>query len=268
MPKRATRSGTQSIERAIRILKAVAERGEIGWRPTDIAEYCGLEKTTAHRMLKSLAAERLLRQRAGDRRYIPGPMLFELASALPAYMGFRDAMHDELVTIARRHNCYALLHLKSGVESVCIDRVGTSRVHPLTIVGTRRPLTESTAGVAMLLAMPKKQRDQALEAIQKASRAQQATRRATIYKRILDQSRQAGCAYSEGDVVPGLGAVAVAIADASGKPCIAIGVMGSISQVAGERLAKTAAALHKDARRIGREFAQHIAALKTELDGE
>ena len=31
------RSGTQSIERTVRLLKAVAERKDIGWRLTDLA---------------------------------------------------------------------------------------------------------------------------------------------------------------------------------------------------------------------------------------
>ena len=152
------RKGTQSIQRSVLLLKAVAERRDIGWRLGDLAQYCCLEKTTAHRMLKCLVAERLLRQRSEDRRYIPGPLLFELATSLPAYMGFRDAVHADLESIARRLNSIAFLHLRAGNEAVCIDRAGNASVNPLTVIGTRRPLTLSTAGVAILIAMSRRER--------------------------------------------------------------------------------------------------------------
>lgn len=262
------RTGTQSIERTIRILKAIAERKNIGWRTTDLAKHCGLEKTTTHRILRCLAAERLLRQREGDRRYIPGPVLFELASALPSYMGFRDALHQELVGIARRYDCIAFLHLRSGIEIVCIDRVGTSNVHPLTVVGTRRVLTESTAGVAMLLAMSKEERDATLASIQKLGKGKQATRQAIAYRRVWEKSRKAGYAISSGDVVSGMGALAIALLDPAGCPCITIGIMGPMAQITGDKLNRCYTSLLKDSRRIAREYAALIAGLATELDAK
>lgn len=262
------RSGTQSIERAIRLLKAVAERRDIGWRPTDLARHCEMEKTTTHRILRSLANGRLLRQRAGDRRYIPGPLLFELASAVPAYMTFRDLLHVELIALARRYRCIALLHLKSGMESVCVDTSGTSSVHPLTVIGTRRPITESTAGVAMLLAMSPSDCEDVLGRVYKDERFSPATKRARIYRRILEQSREAGFAYSEGDVIPGLGAIAIALPGSHERPRIAVSLMGPLTQIAGERLSRTASALQKEARRIGKEYANQIEDLGSELEDD
>lgn len=264
------RSGTQSIQRTVMILKAVAERKDIGWRLTDLALYCGLGKTTSHRILKCLVAERLIRQRAGDRRYVPGPLLFELASSLPSHMAFRDALHQELDAIARRHNGFAFLHLRSGEETVCVDRVGTSSVNPLTVIGTRRPLTESTAGVAILLAMDKRSCDAALALIRRSKRAtsESARRRATVYKTILAQSRRRGYAFSLGDVVSGLGAIAQPLHDGKNRPFGALGLMGPVSQFAGDKLPKLAALLQRDAQRIERNQAQLIAELSLDSDAD
>ena len=75
----ASRSGTQSIERAVRVLTEVTARSRFGWRPTDLAARCGLDRGTTHRILACLVRERLVQQRAVDGHYLPGPLLFELA---------------------------------------------------------------------------------------------------------------------------------------------------------------------------------------------
>ncbi len=244
--------GTQSIQRTILILKTVAERKEIGWRLTDLAAHCGLEKATAHRILACLAAERLLQQRPGDRRYVPGPLLFELALALPAYAAFKEAVHEELLRIANRADAIAFLHLRSGEETICVDRVGRSQVQPLTVIGTRRPMTESTAGVAMLLAMPKPAQEQLLESIQGGSRAG-TERRTLVYRKILSKSRRYGFGISRGDVVPGLAAIALPVVDAMKRPFATISVMGPLTSFDEDRIQKIARMLAGEARRIERE---------------
>jgi len=43
------RSGTQSLERGALLLKELAARGTLGWRLSDLAKRCELDKGTAHR---------------------------------------------------------------------------------------------------------------------------------------------------------------------------------------------------------------------------
>src|SRR5919106_3409986 len=74
--------GTQTVGRAVSLLREVAARGSFGWRLTDLAAHCGLDKATAYRMLKCLEEERLVKRRASDRHYLPGPLLFELGLTL------------------------------------------------------------------------------------------------------------------------------------------------------------------------------------------
>ena len=259
------RKGTQSIQRSVLLLKAVAERRDIGWRLGDLAQYCGLEKTTAHRMLKCLVAERLLRQRSEDRRYIPGPLLFELATSLPAYMGFRDAVHADLESIARRLNSIAFLHLRAGNEAVCIDRAGNASVNPLTVIGTRRPLTLSTAGVAILLAMSRRERRDIMATIVVNANTDSLKRRVAVYRKIFRESEQLGYGISLGDVVPGLGALAVPLLNAAGQPFGAVSVMGPLAQYAEGRLEKLTTVLHRDAQRISQQRAKLISEMSPQL---
>ena len=82
------RSGTQSIERAILLLKELSSRGSFGWRLSDLAQRCQMDVGTTHRILACLGKERLVHRRPSDRHYLPGPMLFELGLSQTALLGF------------------------------------------------------------------------------------------------------------------------------------------------------------------------------------
>ena len=74
-------SRVQSIERAFAVLAALTD-GPVG--VTDVAERADLPKSTAARMLASLAREGAVEQVPGDTRYRLGPRMEALASAFGA----------------------------------------------------------------------------------------------------------------------------------------------------------------------------------------
>ena len=74
-------SRVQSIERAFAVLGALAD-GPIG--VTEVADRAELPKSTAARLLASLAREGVVEQVPGDTRYRLGPRLVTLAAADPA----------------------------------------------------------------------------------------------------------------------------------------------------------------------------------------
>lgn len=95
-----TQHGTQSIERALRILRELAARGEFGWRLSDLAARCEVDKGTLHRVLSCLMRERFVQQRSADKHYFPGPMLFELGLSLPGYAAFQQACELRMARFA------------------------------------------------------------------------------------------------------------------------------------------------------------------------
>lgn len=70
--------GTQSLERAIALLRAVADAGTGGARLADLMAGVGLSKATAHRLLMALAREGLVEQDGRSKRYHLGPDLVAL----------------------------------------------------------------------------------------------------------------------------------------------------------------------------------------------
>ena len=70
--------GTQSLERALALLRAVADHGADGARLSDLMSATSLSKATAHRLLTALARERFIDQDPSNRRYHLGPELDSL----------------------------------------------------------------------------------------------------------------------------------------------------------------------------------------------
>jgi len=250
------RYGTQVIERTVLVLRELAARGSFGWQLADLATTCNLDRGTTHRILACLIRERLARQRAIDRHYVPGPLLFELGLSLPAMSAFQAASATPLARVARRLGGVALLHLRSGNDFVCAARVGTVTIKALTIdVGTRRPLIVSAGGLAILAAMAK---DEARAAIDDNLKrvARFGAGRLRALRRVIRQSLGCGYGVSQGEIVPGISAFGVAIRDTEGRAFASISIVGNSSDFPPSRTSEVIPTLEREALIIGREAAR------------
>jgi len=250
--------GTQSISRALTLVRAVSTRPQLGWRLTDLAAHCGFDKGTAHRMLAGLARERMVQQRAGDRHYVPGPLLYELGLAVPQWSAFKAAATPALARLAKNTGAVVFLFLLSGEEFVCAARIGSTTLKGLSIeVGTRRPLAVSAMGAAMLLALPEARRRAVTAANLKQTEPFGAARLEGV-KKMLRRSERYGFGVNLADVVPGINAFGVPLFDQSGKVFAAIGLAAAVQAFPRSRLAETGTLLRAEARRIERDCAAEI----------
>lgn len=232
------------MARGIRLLRVLATRGEIGWRLSDLAVACGLDKGTAHRMLAALVQERLAQQRAADKRYLAGPLLYELGLSQPGQHAFQAAAETQLAAWARRLNANALLFLRSGNEYVCSVRTGPAKLPGLMVDrGTRRPLFTSVGGVAILQALPADEAREVLENNIAQELAKRGGARLGLLATMRERSRQQGFGVNLGDVVAGLHAFAVPLADPDGRVFAALGLMGTAQRFPATQLAEIHAEL-------------------------
>ena len=228
------RSGTQSIERAVLMLKELAAQPNFGWRATDLAARCGLDRATVQRILGSLARSRLAQRRAGDKRYTIGPLLFELSVGLTPMDELHRLADEAIDALARRSRAVAFFYLRSGDDFTCLARAGTAAIQSLMFeVGTRRPLMSSAGGVAILLAMPAEQAAQSL-AENRARLARWDTPMEGI-ERIWQDSLRAGRAINSAATVAGWNALALPVRDAAGAPLGAVMLAGIAEQFPGTR---------------------------------
>lgn len=250
-PGRA-RTGTQSIERAVELLEEITARSRFGWRPTDLAARCGLDRGTTQRMLACLVRARLVQQRARDRHYLPGPLLFEMALCLPAHAHFQVAVQERIDRIARRSRGYALMCVRSGEDTVCMANAGTPAYLGTAFeVGTRRPLTATAAGVAVLIALARPQARAIVEKQLRATPVRGEPDREAL-RRMWRRSEGTDFAVNAGFTARGVNAVGVPLRDADGSPFGSLALASVASDLPASLLAETAQALYEDARGIER----------------
>lgn len=222
------RAGTQSLGRGIRLMRMIAARPDFGWRLSDLAAACNQDKATVHRMLACLVEERMVEQRASDRHYLPGPLMYELGLALARHAEFQRHAEASVSAFARRMAGIALLMLRSGNEYVCSVRAGTLPLAALLDKkGTRRPLFTSVGGIAILQAMAAKQARAVLLDNVAQEIARHGTGRLDALQKMRGRSDRHGFGVNLGDVVAGLHAFAVPVRNGHGEAFAALCLMGT-----------------------------------------
>ena len=222
----ARRSGTQSIERAMLMMRELANRGRFGWGMWDLAARCGLSRATTHRILACLVRERLVQQRGSDRHYLPGPLVFELSLAMPAYAEFQAACRAPLTRLSKRFGALTILHLRSANDWVCAAHAG-----PLVYVGaglevgTRRPLLSTAGGAAILIALDGAEAratiDQNLVQLEHLGKA-----RLERLQKMIERSVTLGYAFNQSESTDGVHAFGLALRDPAGKVFGALALSG------------------------------------------
>lgn len=217
------RDGTQSVRRSICLLRILSTHTATGWRLSDIAQEAGLDHTTVHRILASLVQERFVTRVAGSKRYALGPLAFELGLAAAPYYSMERMAAPFLVNLAIETGSIVFLNVLSGFDSVCVARYeGRSALKAYTVeVGTRRPLSLSAGGVAMLICMSRAEQNEAeLRNLQSIARG--GHERKVAVRRMLKRSRRLGYGLNLEDIIQGIAALGVAIRSSTGGPVASI----------------------------------------------
>jgi IclR family acetate operon transcriptional repressor len=216
-------SRVQSIERAFAVLGALTD-GPIG--VTEVAERVGLPKSTAARMLASLAREGAVEQVPGETRYRLGSRIETLATGLVATRSVVSVARPHLAELAASIGEAAGLSIPDEREVHYIDQVDSS--NPVGIrdwTGSRVPMHAVSSGLVFLA-------HRSTAAIERylAEPLLALTPRTTVDPDVLRERLRAvalaGFAWVNDEFADGISSVAAGIADASGEVVAAVHVHG------------------------------------------
>jgi IclR family acetate operon transcriptional repressor len=248
MNSRKAYAGTQAVQRAVRLLKALgSEKRE----PTlaDLVRSVGLNKTTAYRLLTALEAEGLVERGAGD-GYRLGPELVALGGRALGAADLREAAREELTALAKKTRETAHLEVRVGAETLILDEVmGSHRVGTTPSLGTRWPAHATSTGKVLLAALGASDLDAVLLAPLPALTPRTITGKAAL-RRELRRVRERGYATGIEELEPGFMAVAVPVHARDGQVVAAVGIDGPRVRLDPERLAAIARTLPPYAARI------------------
>ncbi len=144
--------GAQLLDRAAMVLQLLGEDSVQGWKLSDLARAAGLSAPTCHRILSALARHQLVAQSPDGRLYRLGLEFFRLGVKAADGPGLRQITRPSLIRIAATTGDIALLMVRSGLNSVCVDRLESDYlIETLTGgIGGSVPLGVGTGSQAMM----------------------------------------------------------------------------------------------------------------------
>lgn len=141
--------GIQSVDRAVEALEALAATGtaSVG----QVAERLDVHKSTASRILSSLASHGLVEQRDAGGTYALGFGLVRLASAVTSRLDFSQIAQRLCDQVAEELSLTANVAVLDDVHAVNVSQaVGTGLLAPRHYVGLRTPGHATSSGKMLL----------------------------------------------------------------------------------------------------------------------
>ena len=254
MPARQPYPGTQTVVRAVALLKAFSdERPELGLR--ELAQIAGLNKTTTYRLLTALESEGMLtRNRAGD-AYRLGPEAIALGGRALRSNDLRSASRSALEALVDATGETATLEVLIDDQVLILDEV-TGQQHVLSMaqfVGTHWPSHATSTGKVLLAHLSDAQR----KAVVRPRLSRYTPHTLTTLSRLRDELarvRAQGYATAIEELELGFVAVGAPVRNHDGTVVAAISLSGPSVRLAKDRLPSLAQLVVQSADRISHQL--------------
>lgn len=249
-------SGSQTVSRAIKLLRLIACGQERGVRLVDLERMSGLSRPTVHRLLKTLVNEEAVVQDPETRRYLIGQEVTLLGLARTRKFPLLGMADPFMAELAERVNDTVFLSIRHGHDSICIGRkTGTHPIQVLSIeVGSRRPLGIGVSGVAILSSLSTEECEK-LTVENEPRLIVNKTQVSDVLARVAN-ARHRGYAHATYGIMPGTSAIAVPVITVTGLPLGAITVTAMAERLNKDRLDMVVPAMQYAAKNIARRYAQ------------
>lgn len=210
-PDANQRRGLQLVGRVADILRAL-ETYCSGATLAQLSAAAGLQKSTTHRVLGALEAERLVSRGPGGFRL--GPLLARLGAVSSKTL--RDEIRPYMTR--RPQDLQETVAILDGEGVRFIDQItGPQRLRAVSAIGQVSPLHCTANGKALLAALPRQQASGLLPARVPALTKHTITSERELYKE-LDEIALTGLALDREEHTEGICAVGVTVRDAFGAP--------------------------------------------------
>ena len=237
-PTRTTRI-VEVADRTIRALEALGD-SPAGLGVTELGRHLGVDKSTAHRLLMTMAARGFVRLNAQTQRYQLGLRLVGLGAVAAHGVEVTDVARPIIEALRDDTGEAASLAVLSEGEVLFLAKATSAGA--LTVnhgVGTRLPAHASALGKVLLAGAGARDSEQVDRVI--AQRGLPPNTPRTIAKpddlrRHLVQVADRGWALDDEEFALGLRCMAAPVRDASGVVVAAVGISGPTTRVTLERI--------------------------------
>jgi DNA-binding IclR family transcriptional regulator len=247
----ASRQHIQSVERAAALLRAVATMAPGEASLGALAERCGLNRSTAWRLLSTLQAQRFVERDQATNSYRIGFAAQQLAGsdADPLVR----SVHPILGELAAATGETASLAVPQGLALVYVDQVVSPSVLSADWLGRAVALHATSTGKAYLAWLPPDEVATVLPA-----RLERHTSTTIVDERAfrdeLARTRRRGYGVCRGELETMLWGVSAPVLNAAGRPIAVVSIWGSSVRIAEDRFPTLGPLAVEAALRVGREL--------------
>ncbi|SEL08622.1 DNA-binding transcriptional regulator, IclR family [Bosea lupini] len=245
-------SGSQSVDRALRLLALVGRESASGLPLSEIVGESGLNKPTVRRLLLALMRAGLVEQDARTRRYHLGEETFVLGLlcgqrhglldlAMPSLRALSDTTQDTSFFSIRRDRFAICLHREEGTWPV--------RTHALQ-AGDQHPLGVGAGSLAMLALMPDAESTAMIEANRAVLAARYPAYSPAQLITDIALARQQGFALNPGRIVTNSWGIGVGVRYPDGRVAGALSIAAIDSRMQPQRQDELGALLRHEARQV------------------
>lgn len=251
--------GIRSIARLVQLLKEIAKSGTRGATLSDLVVATGLSYSTTHRILRCLIDLDLALKDPRTRRYSLGHLVYELGIAAVPRINLREVCEPIVSRIADRTGDSVYLHVRSGLDVLCIDRKsGKSPIKTHVFdIGSRRPLGVGCGGIALLAPLPEEEIEEIVHTVAPRLSEWRVTPRSVLLA--VARAKQVGYAATEGAVVKWVNGVSIPFGGRHGLPQATISVTTISPRLPKSRVVELVAMLRGEIREMEQRLMAKIA---------
>ncbi|MDP8920502.1 MAG: IclR family transcriptional regulator [Pseudomonadota bacterium] len=244
--------GSQSVDRALRLLALVGREAERGAQLSDIVEESGLNKPTARRLLLALMRAGLIEQETRSRRYYLGEEAYVLGTLASRRHGLLELSLESLRNLSEATMDTSFVSVRRGNYAVCLHREeGTYpvRTHALQ-AGNQHPLGIGAGSLAMLAALDDSEIERVLAANRKVLEIQYANYSVEQIWDDVARARDQGYALNPGRIFAGSWGMGAAIMFPDGRVAGALSIAAIDSRMTAARQPELAHRMKSEVERI------------------
>ncbi len=230
-----------SVEKAVLLLECLHETGR--WLTLgEICELSGLSKSTVHALLTAMMVSHIVEQDNTTGKYYLGYHLFELGCGAEEWWHVKNVAlpHMRKITDETGESIYLAKRCVHDVLLV-VEASETSDFFRVSApVGSRLPLYCSSQGKSILAQLPREEQISCLRRMDLVQLTPHTKVEMEDILQDLEQVKKLGFSMEQGEVVTGMGSIAVPIYDSEGYCEYAIAVVYmSHKEISAEKMKAT-----------------------------
>lgn len=255
----------RAVSRAVALLMALADGPHsLGV----LAARCELSKTTAFRLLGTLATSYLVVQDENRGVYSLGPGCLRFLEAMTGPdSGLGLVAGPELEQVRRLTGETTTLHVRVGGQRICVAELPSHQPIRYTAgIGVAAPIHVGSAGKVLLGFLPPETRDMVLARVSLEPRTATTITDRQALADELATVRRIGWATSHGERIDGAVGLSVPVWDASGRLVAALSVLGPAARLDDQRLHDLLPTAISAADRIGERLGRELETVAVTTD--